>query len=333
MGKRKLLVAALVLALFAAPAIAGAVTGFNAEVFGLATAPNGDLLVADQGTGIVSIKDDALSGSISLPGAADVSPIGRNSMWVVTDAAPPPDGPINDTGQALWRVSKGKARQIVNLFEFEAANDPDGNVDSNPFDVQALGGEAALVVDAGGNDLLRVSDEGEVEVLAVFPTRLADCPAPFCPPDTQLPAQATPTSVAVGPDGSYYVGELRGFPGPIGESSIWRVSPDATGEVCPNEHCELVFDGGFTSIIDLAFGPDESLYVAELDEASWTAVEIFRAPTGGTINSCDVATLTCSELATGIVELTAITFGKDGSLWATRNAVFTPDPAEVFQVS
>jgi hypothetical protein len=73
--------------------------------------------------------------------------------------------------------------------------------------------------------------------------------------------------------------------------------------------------------------------VAELDEASWTAVEIFRAPTGGTISSCDIVTLQCTEVATGIPELTAITFGKDGTLWATRNAVFTPEPAEVFQVS
>lgn len=346
MGQRKLFVIGLVVALFMAPAVAGAIGGFNGPLFGLSTAPNGDLLVADASTGIFSIDDEVVGSPIPIPGATDVSAIGRNSLWVTTGAG---EDPTDDTGQGLHRVSKGTTRLIANLFAFEASVNPDAVLghdepDSNPFDVQSLGGNAALVADAGGNDLLRISNQGAIDVLAVFPDELvstanikelAGCPspAPFCGLPEMIPAQAVPTSVAIGPDGWFYVGELKGFPGPTGASNIWRVSPNATGEVCPNEHCQLVFEGGFTSIIDLAFGPDGNLYVAELDEASWAAVEIFRAPTGGTINSCDVDSLTCDEVATDIIELTAITFGKDGSLWATRNAVFTPDPAEVFQVS
>jgi hypothetical protein len=38
-------------------------------------------------------------------------------------------------------------------------------------------------------------------------------------------------------------------------------------------------------------------------------------------------------VTTGIPELTAMAFGKDGSLWATRNAGLSTTPAEVFQVS
>jgi hypothetical protein len=201
------------------------------------------------------------------------------------------------------------------------------------------------VVDAGGNDLFRVDRQGNVEVLAIFPDELvstanikelAGCPAG--PPDIcglpeLLPAQAVPTSVAIGPDGYYYVGELKGFPAPTEESRIWKVAPNASSAECGSSpDCVLVFDGGFTSIIDLTFGPDGSLYVAELDEASWAAVEILQAPTGGTINACDVATPTCGEVASGIPILTAITFGKDGTLWATRNALI-PGQAEVFEVS
>jgi hypothetical protein len=78
-----------------------------------------------------------------------------------------------------------------------------------------------------------------------------------------------------------------------------------------------LLDGGFTSIIDLAFGPDGRLYVAELDEVSWVAVEITHNPIGGTINACDLGSATCESVASGIPELTAISFGKDGSLWAT----------------
>ena len=146
-----------------------------------------------------------------------------------------------------------------------------------------------------------------------------------------MPAQPTPTSVAVGPDGSMYVGELRGFPGPTGESSVWWIAPGSSRARCgTSPNCAKVLEG-FTSIIDLAFGPDGNLYVAELDEASWTAVEIFQSPTGGTINSCDLATGDCTEVATGIPILTAITFDDEGNLWATQNSLI-PGLAEVFQV-
>jgi hypothetical protein len=333
----------VVVALVAAPTAAGAVAGFQGPIFGLDTAPNGDILVADASTGVLALRDDRVSVQATIPGATDVSAIGRGSSWVSTGAG---EDPTADTGQGVYRVSRGTGHKVVNLFEFEATVNPDGNdpPDSNPFDVQSLGGDAALVVDAGGNDLLRVNRQGDVDVLAVFPDELVstanikalagcpDGPPDFCGLPDQIPAQAVPTSVAVGPDGYYYVGELKGFPAPTGESRIWRVAPDASSAECGSgPDCVLVFDGGFTSIIDLGFGPDGRLYVAELDEASWAAVEIFQAPTGGTINACAVATQACSPVAPGIPILTAITFGKDGALWATRNALI-PGQAEVFEV-
>jgi hypothetical protein len=287
--------------------------------------------------------------TIELLGVTDVSPIGSGSMWVVTGAmGAPPEGPQNDTGQGLYWASRGELKKVVNLFEFEARynpHNPDGQSppDSNPFDVQSFGPHAALVVDAGGNDLLRVNKHGDVEVLAVFPNelvstanikQLAGCPspAPFCGLPDFIPAQAVPTSIAVDRDGYIYVGELKGFPAPTEASNIWRVSPKANWAQCgASDDCVKVFDGGFTSIIDLAFGPDGMLYVAELDEASWAAVEIFGTPAGGVIKSCNVASGNCHTVASGIPELTAITFGKDDSLWATRNSLI-PGHAEVFTV-
>ncbi len=65
-----------------------------------------------------------------------------------------------------------------------------------------------------------------------------------------------PTSVVVGPDGAYYVGQLTGGPFPIGGASVLRVDP-ATGE-------SSTYATGFTNIIDIAFGPDGTLYVAEI---------------------------------------------------------------------
>jgi len=90
-----------------------------------------------------------------------------------------------------------------------------------------------------------------------------------------MPAEGMPTSITIGRDGYIYVGERKGFPAPVGESSIWRVSPRAYWAQCgASPDCEKVFDGGFTSIIDLAFGRDGKLYVAEIDEQSWAAFQI-----------------------------------------------------------
>lgn len=315
--------------------------GFSGPLFDLATAPNGDIFVADAGSGIAT-----KTGSIyiSLPGVSSISPIGRGSIWALVGLTGEPG---DDTGQALYRVSKGKNMVIADLFEFETTENPDeADLNSNPFDVQSLGGNTALVVDAGANDLLRIDNQGNIEVVAVFPNELVSteniksllgCPesdAELCMLPDMIPAQAVPTSVAIGPDGYYYVGELKGFPAPTGTSNIWRISPDASGAICGSSpDCELVFDGGFTSIIDLEFDSSGNLHVVELDENSWFALELLEpADLGGTINSCDLNTVTCNELATGIPILTAITFGKDGTLWATKNALI-PGLSEVVAIN
>ncbi len=252
--------------------------------------------------------------------------------------------PGDNTGQALYRVSNGRVRLIADLYDFEATHNPDGqNIDSNPFDVASLGGRAALVADAAANALLRVDNQGHVGVVAIFPPELVStanvkglvgCPAGppnLCGLPDMIPAQAVPTSIAIGPDGYYYVGELKGFPAPTNASNVWRIAPDASGAVCGSSpDCVKVFDGGFTSIIDLAFNAAGVLHVVELDEQSWFALEI-GGGSGGTINACNVTTLSCSEVATGIPMLTAITFGRGGTLWATQNALI-PGVADVIQV-
>lgn len=312
--------------------------GFTSPLFGLATAPNGNILVADAGSGISTITGYT---EMSLPGITDISTLGRGSIWATVGGG---EDPEEDSGQALYRTSRGQTRLIANLFTFEEANDPDNaGVDSNPFDVQSLGGHAALVADAGANALLRVTNRGHVEVVATFPDQLVStenlktlvgCPTDndFCELPDNLPAQSVPTSIAIGPDGYIYVGELKGFPAPTDSSSIWRISPDASGAVCgSSSDCIKVFEGGFTSIIDLAFDDNGHLFVAELDEQSWFAVEALGGGVGGTINDCNLESLSCTEVSTGIPILTAITFGNDGDLWATQNALI-PGSADVIQI-
>ena len=117
----------LVPALIAVPVLADVVIGgFGGPLFGLSTAPNGDVLVADAGTGIIAIRRGKTDSAIPLPRVTDVSAIGRGSMWAVTGATGGPADGLADNGQALHRVSRGTSRRVVNLFAFEEAYNPEG---------------------------------------------------------------------------------------------------------------------------------------------------------------------------------------------------------------
>lgn len=313
------------------------VTQFDGMLFDLALAPN-DIFIADASKGIISLYGTT---NVSLEGAVSVAPVGMSSMWAVTW---PLEDSEADTGQGLHQIKNNKTQKLANLFEFEANNNPDGqDINSNPYSVTAYNSNFAIVADAGANDLLKIDNKGNIEVVAVFPVEmvstenvksLLECPnsEPVCGLPDMFPAQAVPTSVVMGPDGYYYVGELKGFPAPTGESNIWKIAPDASGAMCGSSpDCVKAFDGGFTSIIDLAFSKDGRLFVAEFDAQSWFAVEVLQTGAGGNIKACDPETMECETIATGIPLLTAISFDKDGNLWAIRNGLI-PGQAEVFKV-
>jgi hypothetical protein len=229
-------------------------------------------------------------------------------------------------------VSRGTTREIADLLDFETRVNPDGGVtESNPFDVAALNGGTALVADAAANTLIIVDERGSVDWVATFPNELVStvhakqivgCPAG--PPDvcnlpSIIPAEAVPTSIAIGPDGAYYVGELKGFPAPQGESRLWRVEPETRHAVCgASPSCRIVADG-FTSVIDLAFAPNGTLYVVELDENGWLALESGQG-TGGSLNACNPLTGACTHVAT-LPMVTAATVSRKGTLHVVINAL------------
>ena len=326
-----------VLTVVAATATAAAVIyPFATPVFGLAAAPDGSLVAADAGAGIVEIRNGVGTLMAQLPGVTDVAPIGRGDMFAITSV------PFGGEGK-LYRVSRGSTREVANLLDFETHVNPDGGeIDSDPFDVEALTGGSALVADAAANALLIVNQRGDVDWVASFPNQLVStdnakklfgCPGsgvPQCNLPAMIPAQPVPTSIAVGPDGSYYVGELKGFPAPKGKSRVWKIDAGARHAVCGSSPaCHLVADGGFTSIIDLTFGPDGKLYLVELDKESWLAVETMQATTGS-VKVCNPNTLACSELAS-LPIVTSATVNTDGSVWAVKNALI-PGAADVVRV-
>ena len=64
---------------------------------------------------------------------------------------------------------------------------------------------------------------------------------------------------AVGPDGAWCVGELTGFPLPIGGARIYRVVPG---------QAPVIFTDSFNNSIDMAFDEDGNLLVLEIAKSS-----------------------------------------------------------------
>jgi len=317
---------------------------YQTPLFGVTTTPDGRLLVADAGQGIVDAGDGSLV--TALPGVADVAPMDGGGMWALTG--------LFGGASTLYKVDgNGNAMAFADIFGFEEKRNPHpAEVDSNTFDVADLGGGEALVADAGGNDLLLVNKHGKVKLVAVLPDELvstenakniAGCPTPppipevaeICELPPMIPAEPVARSVTIGPDGAYYVGELKGFPAPLGESRVWRIDPHARNAKCGvSPLCTVVFDG-FTSVIDLTFGPDGRLYVTQIDDASWLAVEAaaegINATAGGSVHACDLETMACDEVVSEVPILTSIAFRADGSMWGSTWSL-VPGMGDVVQL-
>ena len=316
---------------------------FATPIFGLKVAPDGRLLVADAGAGIVELHHGGGEIIASLPGVSDIAPIGRGVMWAVTG------GGEGGLARKLFLITQGKTRVMADLYAFEAKVNPDGGaIDSNPFAVEHTAAGKALVVDAAGNSLLVVDKQGNIDWVATFPhqfvstehiKKLVGCPDALpqvgfaCDLPDMMPAEAVPTSIAVGPDGAYYVGLLIGFPGPVGASQVWRIEPNTLHAECGSSPACSVVAGGFTSIVDLAFGPDGTMYVVEIDEASFMAVELafFGLPgltLGGTVNACTPGSWTCSVVASGLSIPTAVAVGRDRTVYVAISGLI-PGAAQV----
>jgi hypothetical protein len=144
---------------------------------------------------------------------------------------------------------------------------------------------------------------------------MVDAP-PFLglPPGTQIPMDQVPTSVALGPDGYYYIGALTGFPFQVGGAIIYRVpAKGGTPEV---------YATGLTNIVDIAFGADSSLYALKIAKngllaafggGDWTGALIRLAPDG-----------TQTEIASqGLFAPGGVAIGKDGAFYVTKNSIFS----------
>ena len=196
--------------------------------------------------GLLSIAGPDGTGAV---GVDDVSVARRGgglfmiatSVGCAGEEPPGLDPEIVRQSGKLLRARHGAKRVVADITAFECANDPDGQgVESNPYSVYARSNRTQIVADAAADAILKVRN-GRVSLLAVIP------PSPNG-------TDQVPTSVVKGPDGAWYVGTLAEGAG-NGGANIWRIVPGQAPEVYVDR---------LTTVVDIAFGPDGSVYASQL---------------------------------------------------------------------
>jgi sugar lactone lactonase YvrE/ribosomal protein L24E len=165
--------------------------------------------------------------------------------------------------------------------------------DSDPYALTPYNGGFA-VADAAANDLLWVSSTGTISQLATFPAQ------------SGTSAQAVPTSVAVGPDGALYVGELVGAPSTPGSAVVYRVVPGQS---------PTVYATGFSAITDVAFDRDGRLLVLEYD----TKGLLDTTGASGAVIRVNQDGSQTTLASTGLTEPTGLAVGPNGSIYVSNN--------------
>ncbi|WP_333770826.1 ScyD/ScyE family protein [Streptomyces sp. IBSBF 2435] len=207
----------------------------------------------------------------------------------------------------LLKVTGNSVKSVANVgyvdYEWTKVHkdlNPEDFPESNPYAVTPKPGGGFYTVNAASNTLDSVDVWGNVHVLKYIP-------------DTSTGPDAVPSCVAVGKDGSVYVGEITGKPSSSTEAKIFKYAP-RTGKL-------TVWQSGFSAISGCGFGANGDFYVTEFDTTGFL-------PTGDPIG--DVVQINHQDnsrtvLASGkLFAPTGFLAGPDGSIYVANKTMLWP---------
>jgi hypothetical protein len=249
-------------------------------------------------------------------GPQDIAMLGSGSAYVTVGLMQPPAWrttyPFLSDFARLAQVEPGGGwRFVADPGAYEADPNPGGGLaDTNPYGLLA-GPHGHVLTDAGGNSLLQVDWNGDISTLAVFQSR-----------PHERSTDSVPTTVAIGPDGAYYVGELTGIPVFPGVANVYRVAPGDTGAGEPplllaDQACVR----GLSTIIDIAFDAADNLYVLQYGYqdglGSLLRITPDRDTPGGACAQYQAGART--TIRAGLSQPTSVVVGPDGALYVSNH--------------
>jgi hypothetical protein len=221
----------------------------------------------------------------------------------------------------------GSWHPIADLAKFEQKKFPQQgqpgveHPDSNPFSV-VVHGSKVVASDAGGNSVVQFAQPAKkktakISLFSLLPFQFVDAP-PFLglPPGTQIPMNPVPTGLTRH-GGSYYVGQLTGFPFPVGGAAVYQLRKGKQPKV---------YASGFTNIIDVAFDQKGRLLVLEMFTNGLLSGDLsgalWRVDRKGNKKL----------IADGLIAPAGVTVGPDGAYYVTNKGVAHPGGGEVLRI-
>lgn len=143
-------------------------------------------------------------------------------------------------------------------------------------------------------------------------------------PPTPAGLEPVPTTVVEGPDGYLYVGELTGGPFLRGTSSIYRVPPQGgTPEV---------YLAGLTAVVDIAFDRRGDLYILEIASGLVPGPDADPGLGNGRLLRKRRGAKTAEVVLDNLVFPSGVTVGPEGAIYLTNYGIF-PDSGEVLRIT
>jgi hypothetical protein len=244
--------------------------------------------------GLPSDQTAASQGSL-VSGVADVAFVDGTLYYVLASAGC--SHAVADVPNGVFKVAAdGTTSLVADMSAFVKANPA---AKPNPGDFEPDETTYSMVADKGALIIVN-PNHGTIEKVDPATgtmSRIIDVSA--------SQGHVVPTTLAVGADGDYYVGNLQTFPVVAGASDIYKVTPDG----------QISIDAtGVTAVLGVAF-VDGQLYALEASGPP-TDPNSPIAPFSGRV--VKVTTSGVEPVATGLMFPTGMTAGPDGNLYVSN---------------